>query len=276
MYNKEIFGQRLTELRKKRWKQYKEYQNLRINPYEKFSCCKSQDTLAQALGLERRTIGKWELGTSIPTIDKVCELCNLLNCNIDYLLGAEELVGLSPSLIASHYSQISIDIINRAIEDANYRDFLNHFMHPDNCSALINETTLTAWREYLNSTELSELKEPLCSLVEDIFQAYQAINPIGNYSKDAYKQFLYSHLPESKISFNQKKLDECICIPSCLASSKLKELNISSTNPKSYSIFMDFLANYSFDVLTNKESVTIQREHLGKFFIQLFEKYLAE
>lgn len=138
--------------------------------------------------------------------------------------GWVELVGLSPSLIASHYSQISIDIINRAIEDANYRDFLNDFMHPDNCSDLINETTLTAWREYLNSTELSELKEPLRSLVEDIFQAYQAINPIGHYSKDAYKQFLNSHLPESKISFNQKNLMSVFASLHALRVQSLKSL----------------------------------------------------
>lgn len=68
------------------------------------------------------------------------------------------------------YSNISIDIINHAIEDANYRDFLNYFMHPNNCSALINSATLTAWRDYFQTTELLDLNESLRSLVIDIFQ----------------------------------------------------------------------------------------------------------
>lgn len=132
MCDKNEFGKRLTKLRKERWKQYKDNQGLTINPYEKFACCKSQETLAESLGVERRTIGKWELGTSIPTIDKVADLCELLECSIDYLLGATDLIGFTPAVIASHYSNIDINIINRAIADANYRDFLNYFMHPDN------------------------------------------------------------------------------------------------------------------------------------------------
>lgn len=276
MYDKNLFGQNLTELRKKRWNQYKANQGLKINPFEKFACCKSQETLADELGVERRTIGKWELGTSIPTIDKVADLCNLLECNIDFLLGATELIGISPSVIASHYSNISIDIINHAINDANYRDFLNYFMHPDNCSTLINSATLTAWRDYYQSTELSDLHEPLRSLVIDIFQNYQSITPINNYSKESYKQFLCSSLPESKISFTPRKLDERICVVSCLTSFKFKELNLSSKNRQSYHVFIDYLTDYSFDVLSNKEIVTIQQEHLGKAFVRMFEKYLSE
>lgn len=276
MYDKNTFGQKLTELRKKRWNQYKENQNKRINPFERYACCKSQETLADALGVERRTIGKWELGTSIPTIDKVSDLCNLLECNIDYLLGAQELIGFSPSVIASHYSGISIDIINHVKEDNEYKDFLNHFMHPDNCSALINSATMTAWREYLSSTEITEIEEPLKTLVTDIFHSYRSFTPINNYSKDGFRTYLYSSLPESRISFTPKKLDECICVSSCISSSKMKELGISNKNSHSYQIFIDYLANYSFDVLSTKEIIDIQKEYLGQSFVRMFEKYLAE
>ena len=276
MYDKNEFGKRLTELRKEQWKKYKDNQIFTINPYEKFACCKSQETLAEALGVERRTIGKWELGTSIPTIDKVDALCELLECNVDYLLGATELIGFSPAAIASHYSNIDINIINRAIADANYRDFLNYFMHPDNCSALINAATLTTRGDFLHSTELLELSEPLRSLVVDIFQNYQSITPINYCSKDSYKQFLYDYLPESKLSFSSRKLDERICVISCLDASKIKELDLSPQNKQSYKLFINYLVDYSFDILSKNERVTIQREHLGKAFVRMLEKYLTE
>ena len=75
IYDKNKFGERLTELRKKRWEQYKSNISKKNNPYKKYACCKSQDSLANELGVERRTIGKWELGTSFPPLDKAAELC---------------------------------------------------------------------------------------------------------------------------------------------------------------------------------------------------------
>lgn len=120
------------------------------------------------------------------------------------------------------------------------------------------------------------MSEPLRSLVVDIFQNYQSITPINNYSKDSYKHFLRSYLPESKISFTPRKLDERSCVTSCLEASKIKELNLSVKNEQSYDLFINYLADYSFDILSNKEIVTIQREHLGKAFVRMLEKYLTE
>ena len=63
-YDNNKFGERLTELRKKRWEQYKDNINKKNNPYKKYACCRTQDSLANELGVERRTVGKWELGVS--------------------------------------------------------------------------------------------------------------------------------------------------------------------------------------------------------------------
>lgn len=61
-YDKNRFGERLTALRKRRWEQYKSNLSKKNNPYKKYACCKTQDSLAAELGIERRTFGKWELG----------------------------------------------------------------------------------------------------------------------------------------------------------------------------------------------------------------------
>lgn len=276
MYVKNIFGQRLTELRKKRWEQYKENQDKRNNPYEKYVCCKTQEFLAEAIGVERRTIGKWELGTSIPTIDKVSILCNLLECNIDYLLGAEELIGFSPSVIASHYSGISVDIINYGQKNSDYLDCLNHFMNPDNCSSLLNFVTLTAWKDLLSNNNMEDIADPLKSLIIDSFQYYQAFTPLNNYTKETYRQHIITSLPENKISFSPRKLDDCICASTCISNTQFNALGLSDKNPESYNIFIDYIVDYSFEILTNKVLLDIQKKNLGKSFVRLFEKYLSE
>ena len=276
MYDKDVFSERLRSLRESRWKQYKENQDKQVNPYEKFACCQSQEAISEKLQVERRTYGKWENGTTIPTIDKVADICNILDCNIDYLLGANELIGISPSVIASHYSGISIDIIELSNTDSNYRDFINYFMHPDNCSALINSCTKMAWKDFLSNQELTELKEPLKSLILDIFTNYQSITPFSRYDIESYKEYVFSCLPEKKLSFSHRKMDDSICIDTCLSAHIKNAIGISINNPNSYTNFINYISDYSFEILSNAEMMTIQKQHLGQSFVRLYEKYLAE
>ena len=274
MYDKYQFAARLEKLRNQRWEQYKA--NQKNNLYQKYSYCKAKDAFASKLNIERRTYGRWESGLSTPTIDKVADICNLLDCNIDYLLGAEDLIGTSDSVLAAHYSGISIDIINYGKSDCDYLDFLNYFMHPDNCSMLVNHTTLAAWKSFLSHLTMDEIYEPLKNIIIETFQKYQAFTSVTEYNIESYKQYLKDALPESRISFSSRKLDDCICVKSCISPEKYKELCLSNKSPQRYQVFMDFIANYSFEALTNKAYLDIQKEKLGEMFVQMVERYLLE
>lgn len=46
----------------------------------------SQEELADRLGLSRQAIGKWETGGSMPSIDNLLELSEILDTTVDYLL----------------------------------------------------------------------------------------------------------------------------------------------------------------------------------------------
>lgn len=275
-YDKKKFGERLTELRKKRWVQYKSNINKKNNPYEKYACCKTQDSLANALGVERRTIGKWELGASFPALDTAAELCDLLGCNVDYLLGAESTEGFSPVVIASHFSGISEDIITYATENSDFRDCLNYFMHPDNCSLLFNSISLTAWKEYLSEHEFDLIRDPLKSFIEDIFHQYQAFTPFSKYGLESYREYVRHSIPVDKISFCSRKADERISVNSCLPDSVVKGLSLSSKNKNSYDSFIDYIVNCSFETLNTKALLEIKKNELGKSFVKLFEGYLSE
>lgn len=270
------FPKKLQELRKKRWSLYKDNQDKYPNPYEKFSVCQSQDTMAEALTVERRTYGKWESGKTFPTIDKVADICNILDCNIDYLLGAEKLVGFSQATIASHYSKIDIDIVDKAMNDSDYRDFLNYFMHPNNCYALVQSTTRCAWREHRADIESGKMEEPLKTLIADIFHSYQTFTSVTQYKEDSLREHIVSSLPQNRISFKPKKSDNCICISTCLSTQKINELGISNTNPQNYHLLVDYLVDYCFNVLVTKEIIDTQKEKLGHLFVRMVEKFLEE
>lgn len=46
----------------------------------------SQEQLADRLGVSRQAVSKWESGTSMPDMEKIMQLCKILNCSLDDLV----------------------------------------------------------------------------------------------------------------------------------------------------------------------------------------------
>ncbi len=46
----------------------------------------SQEQLADRLGVSRQAVSKWESGSSVPDMEKIMQLCKILNCGIDDLV----------------------------------------------------------------------------------------------------------------------------------------------------------------------------------------------
>jgi len=49
----------------------------------------SQEDLAEKLGVSRQAVSKWEQGLAYPEMDKVLQLCNMFNLNIDEILNQD-------------------------------------------------------------------------------------------------------------------------------------------------------------------------------------------
>lgn len=49
----------------------------------------SQEELAEQLGISRQSVSKWELGASIPDLDKVLKMSKVFDVSTDYLLKDE-------------------------------------------------------------------------------------------------------------------------------------------------------------------------------------------
>lgn len=81
------FGKKLTKLRKK--------EGL------------SQEELGEKLNVTRQTISKWELGQSKPDTDKLKEICNLFNVDMNTLV--DEVTELKGTEIKNETNKISVD-----------------------------------------------------------------------------------------------------------------------------------------------------------------------
>ena len=68
---KKIFSTRLKQLRK--------------DNKDKF---KTQYDFAEAMDVSVETVRNWEQGRSFPEMEKLCQMCELLGCDLDFLVGS--------------------------------------------------------------------------------------------------------------------------------------------------------------------------------------------
>ena len=50
----------------------------------------SQEALAEALGVSRQSISKWETGSSVPELDKIVKLSEIFEVSLDELITGKE------------------------------------------------------------------------------------------------------------------------------------------------------------------------------------------
>ncbi len=268
----------LSKLRKSRYQLYLDNQAEKDNPYDKYKCCKTKEGLAREMHLDRRTIGKWESGTAIPTIENLIELSKILNCSVEYFLGTgNEPVIITSVKEAAHYSKISPTIIEYGLKHSDYLDCLNFFMLPDNCSSLFNQITLCAWRKYWLTSELSEIKSPLKERVIEVFNEFNAVTPFNKNNKNSYKNFLRSKFPANSpyIGKSLKKNAVSCNIQLPLSLKKYKEL-LTPENTIDYTKFINYLADSTYETLKRNSILETQKFNLAKSFVDLFIKYLSD
>ena len=274
MYDKIEFANRIHELRKTRWNQYKSSLRDKNSPNRKYAYCKTQGSLAIELGVERRAVNGWETGTNSPSLENLVNLCDLLDCNIDYLLGANDYAEVSPIALASHFSGISPEIIKYGKENSDYLDCLNYFMLPENCSSLFNKITLATWKKFQIDSSLKNIKSPLKEDIFRFFDEFNAITPFNELNKNKYKDFLKSKLPKEKLILSSKKSKKGIYIKACFIPSIYQ--NFFPDKEFDYTAFINYLVDYTFEPLSHNAMIELQKAKLSHAFTNLFTKYLEE
>lgn len=130
MDNRQI-GNRLRTLRKKRG-------------------YKSQDVFAEAIHVtERKTVGKWETGEASIPIKKLAVICDVLDCDLDYLFGKIDTpknevcdimkqTGLSEKAVNYISKEKRKEVLSAVLEDGNFRKFVSIIAE---CSDMENDHT---------------------------------------------------------------------------------------------------------------------------------------
>lgn len=236
----------------------------------------TQQSLADKLGVRRQTIINWEKkkDNDIPSIENLVDLCETLDCSMDYLLGSVDTPEIEPISKASHYSGISAEIIRYGLENPEFLDCLNFFMHPDNSSKLFNSITLNAWKKHYIDSSIENINGELRELLIKYYDEYISITPFAQINKKTYRAFLESKLPEKKLSTSTSKTETGIKIKMCF--SLITYQNFYNGKEFNYSAFITYLIENTFEPLSHRIMIELQKMKLSTAFAELFIRYINE
>ena len=79
----------------------------------------SQEQLAEELGVSRQAISKWESGSSYPEMDKIIQICNKFNLNIDDLLNKDITEIKGEEKVKNYINQYVDDFLNFITDTIN-------------------------------------------------------------------------------------------------------------------------------------------------------------
>ena len=281
-YQKEIafdlekFTTKLTDRRDELKKLYIAHKHESVNPYEQFMCCESLQIMGDIFNVERRTVGNWESGASIPNIAQDYGLAKLLDCKLEYLLGLKEVTeptqeveDYSGAGIIQRISYINPEIIYYAKYDPYYRFVLNEIMDPNNCLELIglvrNVSALTTFKKI----DIDEIKDPLKALVILAFNNYTIRHSINEGTIENYKKELCKILKKEELNLSTRQKKTGIYVRAYISKKIRKEFDYSS-----YDGFIDTLATYTYEPLSRMQLSKMYKAQIVDKFSQFIDSLI--
>lgn len=162
--NKTIFKERLIQMRKQKFSSQRAFAD---RYKEKFGCLRKPRTNEEDYDMFG-TIQAWEQGKSVPSAEALCNICDLLDCDADYLLGRmdernhdikeiREYTGLSEEAITVLHQLLqsfpfkyeSVEhtrILSSLFTTESFRSFLEQLWDLDSCFTQRD----AVWNELVN------------------------------------------------------------------------------------------------------------------------------
>ncbi|MCR5383395.1 MAG: helix-turn-helix transcriptional regulator [Saccharofermentans sp.] len=277
-YNQQDFGKRITDRREELSKIYEEHETEPNNPYRRYQFCTSQSRIGELLDCNRRTVGNWEAGTSVPDLQQAYGLALILDMRLDHLLGFQELdnkyremYDVSATDTAHLLTGINKDILAKIMldKDIGYLNILNAFMHPKNCSYMLGLISNVDLIRSFQKTELTHIKEPLKTSIIQAYDMYRATYGMERCTLEGFTESLSEYLNPGIVNLSARKKEKTILVKTCIEKQIREQIKFSD-----YESFIASLANYSYERLRNMEQYKTYKHLLIEQFSSFVDAYI--
>ena len=261
------FGERLSDLRKKRYKELP----------SKYEYCKTQRAFCDAIAdrepandryIRRQTLAGWEKGKSYPDISRLLILCELLDCEPNYLLVGDKPINQEVET-ASQVTGLEPKSIEVLKGNKPLVDFLNYLLTKANTGfiELVDFIKREPSYHYLDNDLLMHYKPTLKKKMEkaylrslDRISAYS--EPLVEYRHELEKEIRYLYEIHKDSGILTYISDD---IQNEIRSAK-SEKHIPDNSEDSYNLIVDFLVDFSYQPLSH---INEKEQNLGRI-LQMF------
>ena len=166
----------------------------------------SQEILAEKLGVSKQSVSKWEVGQTLPEVDKVIAMSKLFSVTTDELLAINEDLFSKPNKNKLHLGSIYLVVKNFKKSIDFYEKFLSmrvstinpnifaEFFFDNKCISLMNESNIKG-HDYTGN---GDYKFVLNFWIDDLKTEYERVKSlnIGTVTeiKFVHTEYYYFHL----------------------------------------------------------------------------------
>lgn len=272
-FNETEFGERLKALREKRAK----------DSPRRFSYCKSQTAFMVRFASEkddgkgcRQTLNSWEKGETIPTILDLYQICRLLDCTPEYLLGRDSEINKDMTCVAKTLG-LSIESANEIQWNEDVSQLLDWLLRQNDFLELCAYIRKESVHRYIEVELMQHFDKELQRKMERAFdRAFAKKTPFDDLSKlykcELRKCLLPAFLFDPKNGLVNHVSKDVLCNIEYGA----EESSISPQADDYYDLVIETLADFSIQPLSYRKEAEQTIGQIAQMFTVIVKPYIKD
>lgn len=239
---------------------------------KKITQSKLAEEIYRATDTGRTAVTNWENTNcqTLPDIQTLMDICNVLNCDLDYLVGGSEIESQDFQTM-SDALHISKESINTLTDNSDYGSFLDNIINNKVFEEVLKRAHQLALNKILNDVITTSFSPDFQKRIKDLFNKYYfSVFPF-DMSQENFCKYIKNSIPYSE-EFNPLKFIE----DNFLEDGKMFIYNsndefLSLCKSQQYEIIISSIADISYDYFISQNVVELSKQKLDIMLSDLLQ-----
>ena len=239
---------------------------------KKITQSKLAEEIYRATDTGRTAVTNWENTNcqTLPDIQTLMNICNVLNCDLDYLVGGSEIESQDFQTM-SDALHISKESINTLTDNSDYGSFLDNIINNKVFEEVLKRAHQLALNKILNDVITTSFSPDFQKRIKDWFNKYYfSVFPF-DMSQENFCKYIKNSIPYSE-EFNPLKFIE----DNFLEDGKMFIYNsndefLSLCKSQQYEIIISSIADISYDYFISQNVVELSKQKLDIMLSDLLQ-----
>ena len=262
-----------------------------------YGFCRTQEQLGIEIGkicdnsnsaVERRTIGRWEQGKAFPRLDQFAALCDLLECDADYLMGHSKILVRTTDDISKatglNYGTVE-KIVNNKNDPCGMASIINYLVNAQDFRRICRIVEKQFYSCYIDDDMISHYSENLRNRLQRAFDQTSVQSTGYDDFTEMFAKNLSREIPYKRIRSIQGYPNRFLDYWSNnlskdrfhdISNQARYDLKITDDEVALYNHFIHRLAKDSFPTLSNARKREFEYSRISTLVMNLIDNYIDE